>query len=190
MNRRLGALVYRVFGVLPWFAQRLAISVARPAFVIGSTAVVVAADGRILLVRHTYKPGWSTPGGFVDRHEDPRDAVVREVWEECGIRCVAEGEAAVMVRGDERIVEFIYALRPVDDGSVGAARPVSGEISQVRWFAPDDLPSDLSLVAYNGINALAATQARIDGGVGVGATVAPIDRPAPPPAHRRWRRHL
>jgi len=151
-------LAYRLFGLLPWPLQRLAIAVARPAFVVGSTAVVVDAEGRVLLVRHSYKPGWSTPGGFVDRHEDPADAVVREVWEECGLRVEAEGEPATMVRGDERIVEFIYRCRVRDVASVPTARPTSAEISEVRWFAQDRLPADLTRVAYNGVNSLAEVE--------------------------------
>ncbi len=52
------------------------------------------ADGRVLIARR-YKddgpevilPGleWQMPQGGIDAHENPRDAVMRELWEETGI---------------------------------------------------------------------------------------------------------
>ncbi|MFJ6698974.1 NUDIX domain-containing protein [Streptomyces sp. NPDC091272] len=44
------------------------------------------ADGRVLLVDPTYKPGWEFPGGVVESGEAPARAGVREVAEEIGIR--------------------------------------------------------------------------------------------------------
>jgi ADP-ribose pyrophosphatase YjhB (NUDIX family) len=42
--------------------------------------------GRVLLVRPTYKPDWDIPGGYVESGESPRDACVREIYEELGLR--------------------------------------------------------------------------------------------------------
>ncbi|MFI0980518.1 NUDIX domain-containing protein [Streptomyces sp. NPDC021093] len=44
------------------------------------------ADGRVLLVDPTYKPGWEFPGGVVESGEAPARAGMREVAEETGIR--------------------------------------------------------------------------------------------------------
>lgn len=182
MKHRVATFAYRLFGLLPWPLQRLAIALARPAFVIGSTAVVVADDGSILLVRHTYKPGWSTPGGFVDRDEGPADAVVREVWEECGLRVEAEGEPATMVRGDERIVEFIFRCRLADGVAKEAAHATSAEIAEVAWFAQGRLPTDLTRVAYNGVNGLADAETdRVQAAIVSGSRrLVPISGPPPP----------
>lgn len=42
-------------------------------------------EGRILLVRPTYKPGWDIPGGYMQPGETPTQAATREVAEELGI---------------------------------------------------------------------------------------------------------
>lgn len=59
--------------------------VRRP-ITLGVKAVVKDQAGRVLLVRHTYQPGWHLPGGKVDRGESAHEAAVRELWEEVGLR--------------------------------------------------------------------------------------------------------
>ena len=45
---------------------------------LGVRALLVA-DGGVVLVRHTYTPGWYLPGGGVERGESVAEAVRREV---------------------------------------------------------------------------------------------------------------
>lgn len=42
-------------------------------------------DGRVLLVRASYRPGWDIPGGYLRPGETPSQAAAREVAEELGI---------------------------------------------------------------------------------------------------------
>jgi 8-oxo-dGTP pyrophosphatase MutT (NUDIX family) len=49
------------------------------------TALVFDEKARLLLVRHVEGDLWVAPGGSIDPHETPADAVVREVWEETGL---------------------------------------------------------------------------------------------------------
>ncbi len=51
---------------------------------VGAYAVCVR-DGAVLLTRFRRSARWTLPGGGVDHGEDPRDAVVREVFEETGL---------------------------------------------------------------------------------------------------------
>jgi 8-oxo-dGTP diphosphatase len=56
---------------------------ARPR--VASGALFTDAEGRILLVKPTYKDYWDIPGGYVEPGESPREACIREVREELGI---------------------------------------------------------------------------------------------------------
>jgi ADP-ribose pyrophosphatase YjhB (NUDIX family) len=51
----------------------------------GVNAVVEDDDGNVLLVRHTYLPGWHLPGGGVNPGEPPKEAIIRELKEEIGL---------------------------------------------------------------------------------------------------------
>lgn len=52
---------------------------------LGVRVLVQNPKGEILLVKHTYVPGWHLPGGGVDHSEDLETAARREVFEETGI---------------------------------------------------------------------------------------------------------
>lgn len=58
---------------------------------VGAIAIV-EQDGRIVLVRHSYKSGWMFPGGAVDRNEPPAEAIMRELREEIGLSASAPPE--------------------------------------------------------------------------------------------------
>jgi ADP-ribose pyrophosphatase YjhB (NUDIX family) len=89
-----------------------------------SAAVLVrAADGRVLLVEPSYKPGWEPPGGVVEDGESPWEAAEREVTEEIGL----EGRAGRLLVVDhipatadglpERLA-FIFDGGLIDPGEV------------------------------------------------------------------------
>ena len=62
----------------------LARSVISPS-VLGVSGAVFDGEGRVLLVRHSYAPGWHLPSGGVKRGEHPDTAVRRELAEELGL---------------------------------------------------------------------------------------------------------
>lgn len=110
-------------------------------------AVIVRGD-RILLSRLservTKNELWTLPGGGVDHGEDPRTAVVREVYEETGLRAEIGPTARVFSMHVEdtwrrgRRVDA-HSVRIVYDGWVAADAPeprvmeVDGSTSDAAW---------------------------------------------------------
>ena len=79
-------LMARVFVRLAHFSFLL----MRP-MTLGVRAVVIDAEGRALLVKHTYVAGWHLPGGGVEVGETCEAALTRELAEEANV--VLEGPA-------------------------------------------------------------------------------------------------
>ena len=111
-----------------------------------AVAAVVLDGDRILLVRRAGEPGkgkWSIPGGVVKLGERLREAVVREVEEECGILIEVVDLLDVVetiIRDEEGRVRFHYVI--VDF----LARPLSGQLRasddalEAAWVRLDDVP--------------------------------------------------
>jgi 8-oxo-dGTP diphosphatase len=108
-------------------------------------------DGKLLLARRAIEPWrgrWDIPGGFCDQREHPRDAAERELFEETGIR----GRATRLVgmwlddyTGGEVCLNIYYEMEPVGD----ATPTGSDEVSELRWFGPDELPlEEISFPAH------------------------------------------
>jgi ADP-ribose pyrophosphatase YjhB (NUDIX family) len=107
---------------------------------IGVRTIVRDADARVLLVRHTYAPGWHFPGGAVDKREAAADAAVRELREEALIEAVGPprlvGVYLSLTQNKSDHILFYEAgeWRP----AAGKARPL--EIAEVGFFAAHALP--------------------------------------------------
>lgn len=108
---------------------------------LGVRGLVRDDEGRVLLLKHTYTPGWHMPGGGVERGETGEEALAREMVEEAGVeligrprlRSIHSSEATF--RGDHIMFFEIGDWRQVPATS-------RGEIETVDWFAPDALPAD------------------------------------------------
>ena len=116
--------------------------VARAA-TLGARAVVRDEDGRILLVRHTYLPGWYLPGGGVDPGETVAAAAVREVAEETGVTTLGTPRLFALYL-NRRVSRRDHVALFVFDAPVAGQtlRRPAIEIAEVGFFALDALPQD------------------------------------------------
>lgn len=109
----------------------------------GARGLVRDAEGRVLLVRHTYTPGWYLPGGGVDRGETLQAAVIREIDEEAGVIVASDAEKPRLVGVYANFREFKsdhIALFVVGPGSYERVSRKSLEIAETGFFSPDALP--------------------------------------------------
>ncbi|MBK8457341.1 MAG: NUDIX domain-containing protein [Phyllobacteriaceae bacterium] len=121
-----------------WFLLR------RP-MTLGVRIIVLDEEKRsVLLVRHTYVPGWQLPGGGVEIGETLADAVTKELAEEANI---AASEPARLLsvhfnrhasRRDHVAVFLLTRFRQT------APRAPDHEIAEARFFPLDALPENLS----------------------------------------------
>ncbi len=117
----------------------------------GVRTLVVDELGQILLIKHTYMPGWHFPGGGVLRGEHTRTAAIRELLEETGVVADENIELfgvyfhRVMLANDYIV---LYVVKKFTPGHVS----LGGEIAEIQWFSPENFPRDLCR----------STRARID----------------------------
>ncbi len=107
----------------------------------GVNALVLDGQGRVLLVRHGYQPGWQLPGGGVDGGETPEAAVRRELAEEVGLE---GGAFRLFGRYARRALwmEHVVTLFCVEGATIDF-HP-GWEIRQIAWADPASPPPGLS----------------------------------------------
>ncbi len=117
---------------------------------LGSYAVSIDADGRILLCRLSFDEveagAWTLPGGGVEFGEHPDEAVLRELEEESGLRGRIDDVLGIFSKvytrsraangADLHFVGFLYRVTPVG----GQLRDeVNGSTDTCAWIGPDEL---------------------------------------------------
>jgi len=102
--------------------------------------VMMVRDGKVFLVRQSYRHGWFMPGGGLKRGETIEQAARREAREESGAEL-----------GEMRLIGIYtsFPLRTTDHNALFACdefeftgRP-DGEIAESGFFSLDDLPQGL-----------------------------------------------
>lgn len=106
--------------------------------------VLQAEDKEVLLVRHSYSPGWLLPGGGVERGETLAQSALRELREEAGVE--AEAESLLlhgMFLNDREFPGDHIACYLVRRFRREAFTPTA-EISEARFFPVTELPQGTS----------------------------------------------
>jgi ADP-ribose pyrophosphatase YjhB (NUDIX family) len=123
--------VYFLYGIWRFFVRPVVVGVR----------VMMIRNEEVLLVHHTYVPGWYMPGGGLNRGETLEQGARREAAEEVGaelhnLSLVGAYSNFKEWRSDHNIL-FLST-----DFSLSGERD-RREIAEVRFFPLDALPEDL-----------------------------------------------
>ena len=119
-----------------------------PAIPVSAGALVFDGKGRLLILKPTYKSGWTIPGGIMEADgESPWEACQREVREETGIE-VSQGRLAAMDfrrprPGRPGGIRFLFDCGQVSDAALADLKLQPEEISESRLVP---LPDALALL--------------------------------------------
>jgi 8-oxo-dGTP diphosphatase len=118
-------------------------ALAVPRIPASAGAMIFDRSGRLLILKPTYKKGWTIPGGQLDADgESPWEACKRETFEECGL--VVEQGRLVCVDfrrlrpGRPGGVRFLFDCGFVDEDAIEGIHLQQEEISEHRFEALGD----------------------------------------------------
>jgi len=119
-----------------------------PAIPASAGALIFDRAGRLLILKPTYKSGWTIPGGVMEANgETPWEACQREVREECGLQVHDGRLASVDFRrprpGKPGGVRFLFDCGALDDDALAGLVLQPEEISEHRLAR---LPAALKLL--------------------------------------------
>ncbi|MER6810913.1 NUDIX domain-containing protein [Spirillospora sp. NPDC000708] len=104
-----------------------------PRHSVSVSGVVRRADGKILAIKRADDGRWVPPGGVLELDETPYEGVVREVFEETGVKVEPERLTGVYKNMKLGVVSLAILCRPV------AGEPhTTDEATSVAWLLPSE----------------------------------------------------
>ncbi len=130
-------------------------------------AVILNADGEVLLVRRKFEPnkgGWSLPAGFMEFGERQVDALAREVLEETGLTMTSASLICVEDGSEDPRTHALLIAFMVHEWS-GEPSP-GDDAAAVGWFSIDHLPEDMAWRSHTRVLSHVRDDAGTSTGVG------------------------
>lgn len=121
---------------------------SRPTPLVVGDAAVIDDEGCILLIRRADSGLWAMPGGALEVGETPAEGVVREAFEESGVRATPVALVGVFdsrlcgTISRHHLYQFVFLCRPLN-GHEAALPTHALEVLGAEWFAEDALPSNI-----------------------------------------------
>jgi len=128
--------------------RRAVFSFLRPYFrltrgmTLGAQGVVIDSAERVLLIRHSYQPGWRFPGGGVEWRETLAEALARELREETGVEIGERPQLHGIFGNFTALPSDHVALFVVRDWEQPQAFAPNREIAAQDFFPRNALPED------------------------------------------------
>jgi ADP-ribose pyrophosphatase YjhB (NUDIX family) len=135
--RRAHLALLKIYKRLPRRARLAVVHAVSPSYSVGAICIIEREDGRLLLVRQSYRERWGFPGGLLNRGERAEHGAAREAREECDIAIEVVGEPAVVVDPKPRRVDVIFRCTTKEPERARAMPP---EVTEIAWFPRDALP--------------------------------------------------
>lgn len=110
---------------------------------LGVRGIACDPEGRVLLVRHTYRHGWFLPGGGVESGETALEAITREMMEEGGVEAVQAPRLIGFYANHANFKNDHVALYAFDAWRTCPAT-ADHEIAERGFFSRDALPEGVT----------------------------------------------
>ena len=107
---------------------------------LGVKALVINEAGEVLLIRHTYVPGWHLPGGGVEVGETAEQALARELAEETAVELRAPPRLHGLLLNLNLARRDHVAVYVIEHFAQGLPAVPNREIAELGFFSPDALP--------------------------------------------------
>ena len=120
--------------------RRWSMRVTHARFTVTAGALIFNDQGQVLLLKHRFRAGsgWGLPGGFLEKGEQPLDALKRELREEIGMEVESAEIFTARSFKKPRQVEVLFRCR-----ANGDVKPRTMEVERAEWFSVDSLPDGL-----------------------------------------------
>jgi len=122
----------------------------------GVRAVVFDGNGRVLLVKHSYVPGWHFPGGGVEPGETAVAAMIRECREEAGVAIEEPFALHGLFHNAKASARDHVAVFIVRAFAADGPPPRTAEIVDSGFFALDALPEGTTAATHRRLAEIAS----------------------------------